>query len=38
MGGDVMFDCELKGREGNDGASPETPIVSRVIELVAGSW
>jgi riboflavin-specific deaminase-like protein len=31
MGGDVMFDCELKGRQDDNGASPETPVVSRVI-------
>jgi riboflavin biosynthesis pyrimidine reductase len=31
MGGDVMFDCELKGHQDDNGASPETPVVSRVI-------
>jgi hypothetical protein len=31
MGGDVFFDCELKGRNDSGGGADEPPLITRVI-------
>jgi diaminohydroxyphosphoribosylaminopyrimidine deaminase / 5-amino-6-(5-phosphoribosylamino)uracil reductase len=31
MGGDVFFDCELKGRHDSSGAADEPALITRVI-------